>query len=102
MIDSFRKGKEGKEAERIWLQSSGKSLPKEFWIRAKALLQIMHATEDLDDLKIKGEPPSLRLHKLKGDLSGFYAIDINKISGWRITFQFKNSQFINVGIENYH
>lgn len=102
MIDSFRKGKEGKDAERIWVQGSAKKLPTAYWVRAKALLQIMHATDSLDDLRIKGEPPSLRLHKLKGDLSGFYAIDIDKTSGWRITFKFSKGHFIDVGIEDYH
>ena len=31
-------------------------------MRAKALLTIMHSTQTLDDLKIKGQPPSIRLH----------------------------------------
>jgi plasmid maintenance system killer protein len=101
MIDSFRRGKEGKEAEKVWVEGSGKGVPRQYWIRAKALLQIMHATDSLDDLRIHGEPPSLRLHKLKGDLAG-YAIDIDKTSGWRITFKFKAGHFSEVGIQDYH
>jgi len=61
-------------------QGTAINFPEGFRSRAKALLQIIHATDTLDDLRILGEPPSLRLHKLKGNLTGFYAIDINKIS----------------------
>ena len=31
----------------------------------EALLTIMHATTTLDDLRIEGEPSSIRLHKLR-------------------------------------
>jgi hypothetical protein len=51
----------------IWTTNRSTSLPREFWLRAKALLTIMHATSSLDDLRIQGEPPSIRLHKLQGD-----------------------------------
>ncbi len=54
-----------KVATDIWETNSSKVLPKEFWIRAKALLTIMHATSERNDLKVKGQPPN-RLHKLKG------------------------------------
>ncbi len=79
-----------------------KKLPREYWKRAIYLLDIMDAVEFLDELKIKGFPPSLRLHPLKGLRKGVFAIDINKLSGWRITFIFKESDFYDVKIEDYH
>jgi len=42
------------------------------------------------------------LYVLKGDRKGEFAIDINKVSGWRITFKFRDGYFTQVGIENYH
>ncbi len=56
-----------KLAKGIWEKNSSKSLPKKLWIRAKALLTIMHNTSTIEDLRIKGQPPNIRLHKLKGD-----------------------------------
>ena len=56
----------------------------------------------MEELKIEGFPPSVRLHPLKGSRKGQYAIDINKISGWRITFKFENNTFCEVKIEDYH
>lgn len=90
----------GKIAKDIWETNSSKSLPRELWIRAKALLTIMHATRDLDDLKIKGEPPNIRLHKLKGDRKEYWSVTIKL--PWCITFKFKDGEFTEVKIENYH
>ena len=96
MIVSFN----GKIAKDIWGTNSSKSLPKELWIRAKALLTIMHSTSELNDLKIKGEPPNIRLHKLKGDRKEYWSVTIKL--PWAITFRFKNGEFSQVKIENYH
>lgn len=89
-----------KVAPDVWETSSSKSLPKELWIRAKALLTIMHATTNLNDLKIKGQPPNIRLHKLRGDRREEWSVTIQL--PWCITFKFKNGEFTDVKIENYH
>ena len=84
----------------IWETSASKSLPPEFWIRAKALLTIMHATSDMNDLKIKGQPPNIRLHKLKGDRKGQWAITVN--ARWRICFTFADGDAFDVELVDYH
>lgn len=91
---------EGKVAKDIWSTNKSKTLPKELWIRAKALMTIMHSSSTLDDLKIKGEPPAIRLHKLKGNRKEYWSITIKL--PWCITFKFKNGEFSEVKIENYH
>lgn len=96
MIRNFN----NKIAQDIWETDSSKSLPKDLWLRAKALLTIMHHTTELNDLKIKGQPPNIRLHKLKGDRREEWSVTIKL--PWTITFKFKNGEFINVKIENYH
>jgi plasmid maintenance system killer protein len=79
-----------------------KRLPEKYWTRAIYLLDIMDAVSSLDELESKGFPPSLRLHKLKGGRKSEFAIDINKISGWRITFKYVDGDFFDVKIEDYH
>lgn len=91
---------EGKVAKDIWTTNKSKTLPKELWIRAKALMTIMHSTSTLDDLKIKGEPPTIRLHKLKGNRKEYWSVTIKL--PWCITFKFKNGEFSEVKIEDYH
>jgi len=89
-----------KVAKDIWEKNSSKSLPTKLWIRAKSLLTIMHSTSVLDDLKIKGQPPNIRLHKLKGNRKNYWSVTIEL--PWCITFRFKNGEFFEVKIENYH
>ena len=90
----------GKITRDIWERNSSKSLPKKLWIRAKALMTIMHTTSTMNDLKIKGQPPNIRLHKLKGDRKEEWSVTIQL--PWAITFKFKNGEFSDVKIENYH
>jgi proteic killer suppression protein len=90
----------GKVAKDIWTTNQSKTLPGELWMRAKALLTIMHSTATLDDLRIKGQSPSIRLHKLRGDRRDYWSVTIKL--PWCITFKFKNGEFSDVTIENYH
>jgi plasmid maintenance system killer protein len=89
-----------KLAKDIWETNSSKTLPKELWIRAKALLTIMHHTSTLDDLKIKGQPPNIRLHKLQGNRKEYWSVTIQLPRC--VTFKFKNGEFSEIVIENYH
>ena len=96
MITSFK----GKIAKDIWEQNQSKTLPRDMWLRAKALLTIMHATSSIEDLRIEGQPPDIRLHKLKGDRKEYWSVTIKL--PWCITFKFKYGEFSEVKIENYH
>lgn len=86
--------------QEVWEQSSSKYLKKDLWLRTKALLTIMHSTSTINDLKIKGQPPNIRLHKLKGERKYEWSVTIKPPYG--ITFEFKNGEFSDVKIENYH
>ena len=96
MITSFT----GKVAKDVWETNESKMLPRKHWIRAKALLAIMHSTRVLDDLRITGQPPNIRLHKLKGERRDYWSVTI--ALPWCITFKFKDGEFSKVKIENYH
>ena len=43
---------------------------------------------------------SLRLHPLKGDREGEWAVDVSRI--WRITFRFVDGDVRDVDLVNYH
>jgi proteic killer suppression protein len=92
----------GKIAKDIWLIKEAKGLPRDLWTRARLLLEIMNASSRLDNLKIVGSPPDVRLHKLSGDWKGYWSITIHKTSGWRIVFKFNSGEFSNVEIIDYH
>ena len=96
MIDSLG----NKAAREIWYSNESKLLPKSLWIRAKALLSIMYNTDTMEDLKIRGQPPNIRLHKLKGDLKEYWSVTVEL--PWCIIFKFQNGIFEDVKIVNYH
>ncbi len=89
-----------KIARDIWENDESKTLPKDLCLGAKALLTIMYNTSTIEDLKIKGHPPDIRLHKLKGNRKHFWSVTIKL--PWCITFRFKNGEFHDVVVENYH
>lgn len=93
---------DNRAARQIWTKNESRDVPRKHHQRAKFLLEIMNAAENIDDLGARGAPPELRPHKLQGKMQGRWAVDIDKTSGWRITFAFKDRKFIDVRIENYH
>jgi proteic killer suppression protein len=64
---------------------------------ARRKLEIIDAVENLEGLKV---PPSNHLEKLKGDRLGQYSIRVNR--QYRICFDYRNGDFYNVEIVDYH
>ena len=93
MIRSFG----SKETEKIWNGVKSAKLPGEIQNVARRKLRMLNNALNVNDLRI---PPSNRLEKLKGDLSGFYSIRIN--DQWRIVFKFTNGNASDVEITDYH
>jgi proteic killer suppression protein len=89
-----------KAAKEIWESNEAKAVPRELWIRAKALMTIMYNTDTIEDLKIHGQPPNVRLHKLKGTLKDYWSVTISL--PWCIIFKFKGGNFSDVKIVDYH
>ena len=96
MIENFT----NKIAKEIWEDGWSKHLPVDCHHRSRVLLTIMHNTTKLDDLRIRGEPPFIRLHKLKGARKMRWSVTIKL--PWCITFEYKDGRFSDVKIENYH
>ena len=58
-----------------------------------ALLDVAARPQDLD-------LPGLRLHRLKGDLSGFWSVTLS--GNWRLIFRFEDGDAHNVDLIDYH
>lgn len=92
-----------KIAEDVWAKGRSSKLPREYHLRAKLILEVMHASSTVADLVAMTVPPSLRLHHLHGDRKGEIAVDIlGPTHPWRIVFLFQGGHFCDVMIENYH
>jgi len=93
MIKSFA----NKETEKLFSREISRKLPQGIQQIARRKLEILDATEALQDLRI---PPSNHLEKLSGDRKGQYSIRINK--QWRICFEWHDGDAYNVEITDYH
>jgi proteic killer suppression protein len=85
-----------KRTERLFDDRAVKEF-RGFATRAKRKIESVNAAVRLDDLAV---PPSNRLEKLLGNLTGFHAIRIN--DQWRIIFRWTGNHAHDVSIVDYH
>ena len=71
-------------------------LPPDMVERIRDILTALEAAESLDGLN----RPSFRLHALKGQLKGFWAVAVR--ANWRILFRFANGKASDVDLVDYH
>jgi proteic killer suppression protein len=81
----------------VYAKGKSKRLASDIIKRAIRRLEYIDLATCLNDLKV---PPSNRLHALKGDRKGQYAISIN--DQWRICFKFVEGDAYDVEITDYH
>lgn len=93
MIKSFA----DKQTRQFYLTGKSGRLPADVIGSAVRRLEYIDLATSLDDLKV---PPSNRLHALKGDRAGLYAISVNDQR--RICFHWENGDAFDVEITDYH
>lgn len=64
--------------------------------RLRLQLAALNRAKKSDDMAV----PGWRLHALKGNLAGHWAITVN--GNWRITFRFENGDALLVDYQDYH
>ena len=90
----------GKNTKDIASKGTSKKFPEKLNDRAIFLLMALSDVKDFKDLKKICEPPSLKLHKLKGGMRDYWSITIEK--PWCIIFKYHSGDFIDVEIGDYH
>ncbi len=86
-----------KHTREIYVKGKSKRIAPDIIRRAIRRLEYIDLATCLEDLKV---PPSNRLHTLKADRKGQYAISIN--DQWRVCFKFIDSDAYDVEIADYH
>ena len=64
--------------------------------KVRTILARLDAAQDVRGLRV----PALRLHALKGDLKGYWAVTV-KVN-WRIIFRFEGGHAHDVELTDYH
>ena len=64
--------------------------------RIRTIFAFLDAAGSVEDMN----QPSLRLHGLKGELKGFWAVTVR--ANWRIIFRFEHDHASDVDFLDYH
>ncbi len=64
--------------------------------RLRDILAVLDRSRAPDDMNL----PGFRLHRLKGNLEGHYAVSVS--GNWRVTFRFLEGHAVDVDYLDYH
>ncbi len=92
MIKSFRH----KGLQLFFEHDNGKKLPPDMLNRIRLILSTLQAASSIEGMDV----PTFRLHSLKGELKGFFAITVR--ANWRIIFRFDGGDALDVDFIDYH
>ena len=92
MIKSFAH----KGLERFFLTGSTKGIQAKHAGKLSLILDLLDAASCVEDVNFPGS----RLHALKGDLAGHWAVNVS--ANWRLTFRFEDGDAYIVNYQDYH
>ncbi|MFT4256004.1 MAG: type II toxin-antitoxin system RelE/ParE family toxin [Pseudoxanthomonas sp.] len=92
MILTFRH----KGLERFFRTGTTSGIQAKHAVKLRLILAQLNQARVVDDMDL----PGLRLHRLKGDRDGTWAVTVQ--ANWRITFKFENGNAEVVNYEDYH
>ena len=92
MIKSFKH----KGLRNFFTTGSTKGINPNHAARLEERLQALHTAIIIEDMDL----PGWRLHPLKGDCSGLWAVNVS--GNWRVLFEFKEGHAYVVNYEDYH
>jgi toxin HigB-1 len=92
MITGFRH----KGLRRLYENDDSRLLPPQMLDRIREILTALDATENLEGLN----RPSFRLHPLKGQMKGFWAVTVR--ANWRVVFRFAAGNAYDIDFVDYH
>lgn len=92
MIGNFRH----RGLKRLYERGDRSKVPAEY---AEKLENILFALDNAPVVQAM-DLPGFRLHALKGELKGFWAVSVR--ANWRVIFRFVNGQAYDVDLVDYH
>ena len=80
----------------FFTKGDNSKLPADRLSKIRNILTVIHTATDIEEIN----QPAYRLHPLKGDLLGFYAVDVT--GNYRIIFRFENGNAYDLDYLDYH
>jgi proteic killer suppression protein len=90
------KGFRHKGLRLLFEHDEGRKLKADQRDRMRLILSALNAAETVEDMN----QPTFRLHPLKGDRKGWWAVTVR--ANWRVTFRFTQGHAYDVDVEDYH
>ena len=92
MIEHFRH----KGLKRLFQQGAAKGISRDLLEKLENMLFILSRARRPEDMNL----PGFRLHRLKGDLKGFWSVIVRV--NWRVIVRFEEGDAYNVDLIDYH
>lgn len=92
MIRSIRH----KGLKRLYEDDDQRGVAREHSLKLRDILARLDAAEVIADMDV----PGFRLHPLKGELKGYWAVTVR--ANWRVTFRFADGDASDVDYVDYH
>jgi proteic killer suppression protein len=92
MIRSIRH----KGLKRLYQDDDPRGLMREHSAKLRDILARLDAADTVADMDL----PGFRLHPLKGELKGFWAVTVR--ANWRVVFRFADGDALDVDYADYH
>jgi len=92
MIESFRH----KGLRLLFEEGECKGVNPQHVEKIENILGLLDVAQNIEDMDV----PTFRLHALKGDLKGFWAVTVR--ANWRIIFRFAEGRASAVDLIDYH
>jgi len=92
VIQNFRH----KGLRRLFEDGDRKGIRPDFIEKVENILFVLNRAKAADDMNL----PGFRLHPLKGDLKGFWAVTVR--ANWRIVFRIAGGHAADIDLIDYH
>jgi len=92
MVDSFRH----KGLKRLFEDDDHRGVMAEHLTKLRHILARLDAASSAEDMDL----PGFKLHPMKGDLKGFWAVSVR--ANWRVIFRFMDGHAFDVDYLDYH
>lgn len=92
MIRSYR----SRRLRRLYERGERSGIDPQHIDKIKRILTLLDVAHSPEDMRL----PSFRLHALRGDRAGYWAVTVRV--NWRITFRFEHGDVYDVDLVDYH
>lgn len=80
----------------FFIKGDRRKIPADRVEKIRNILTVIHTASVIEEI----DQPAYRLHPLKGQLIGFYAIDVT--ANYRLIFRFENGNAYDLDLVDYH